>query len=80
MLETYNGDPVRIRLLQSAQRRVHSFNLHRQRWHRERPDLIRKWISINKLSISESYTLEFNMEGKGTSICSIIMDHWTIFG
>lgn len=65
ILETYNGDPVRIRLLDGAQEESHSFNLHRQRWHRDRPNLDSKIEQQQHIGISESFTLEFNVEGDG---------------
>lgn len=65
ILETYNGDPVRIRLLDGAQEESHSFNLHRQRWHRDRPNLDSKIEQQQHIGISESFTLELNIEGDG---------------
>lgn len=65
MLHTYNGDPVRVRLLQGAHEESHSFNLHRQRWHRERPDLDSELDQQQHIGISESFTFEFNIEGEG---------------
>ncbi|KGA96589.1 multicopper oxidase [Alkalihalobacillus alcalophilus ATCC 27647 = CGMCC 1.3604] len=65
ILETYNGDCVRIRLFQGAQEESHSFNLHRQRWRRERGDLDSELTQQQHLGISESFTAEFAIEGKG---------------
>lgn len=65
VLETYNGDPVRIRLLDGAHEDSHSFNLHRMRWRRERRDLDSEVVQQQHMGISESFTLEFAMEGKG---------------
>ncbi|MEK3883154.1 multicopper oxidase domain-containing protein [Paenibacillus sp. PL2-23] len=65
LLETYNGDPVRIRLLQGAHEESHSFNLHRQRWHAERPDLNSELTQQQHIGISESFTMEFFMDGEG---------------
>lgn len=65
LLETYNGDPVRIRLLQGAQEESHSFNLHRQRWRRERRDLDSQLTQQQHIGISEQFTLEFAVEGDG---------------
>ncbi|MGE7667730.1 multicopper oxidase domain-containing protein [Ureibacillus composti] len=87
MLLTYNGDPVRVRLLQGAQEESHSFNLHRQRWHRERPDLDSELDQQQHIGISESFTFEFSMEGKGDfdmlyhfgSIDDIWLGNWGIF-
>ena len=65
ILETYNGDPVRIRLLDGAHEESHSFNLHKVRWHKERRDLDSEIAQQQELGIAESYTLEFAMEGEG---------------
>ncbi|CAM4462082.1 multicopper oxidase domain-containing protein [Paenibacillus tarimensis] len=65
LLETYNGDPVRLRLLDGAHEESHSFNLHRQRWKRERPDVDSDLVQQQHIAISESYTLEFSVEGEG---------------
>lgn len=65
LLETYNGDPVRIRLLDGAHEESHSFNLHRMKWHSERRDLDSEVVQQQHIGISESFTLEFAMEGEG---------------
>lgn len=65
LLETYNGDPVRIRLLDGAHEESHSFNLHRQKWHRDRRNLDSKITQQQHIGISESFTLEFEVEGDG---------------
>lgn len=65
VLNTYNGDPVRIRLLQGAHEESHSFNLHGQRWRRERGDLDSDLVNQQHIGISESFTLEFNIDGRG---------------
>ena len=87
ILRAYEGDPIRIRLLQGAQEESHSFNLHRQRWFRERPDLDSEIDQQQHISISESFTLEFNMEGEGDfdtlyhygSLDDIWLGNWGIF-
>lgn len=65
LMETYNGDPVRVRLFNGAQEESHSFNLHRQRWHQERRDLDSDLVQQQHIGISEHFTLEFAMEGEG---------------
>ncbi|RFU64586.1 multicopper oxidase domain-containing protein [Bacillus sp. V59.32b] len=65
LLETYNGDPVRIRLFQGAHEESHSFNLHRQRWHRERRDLNSELVQQQHIGLSEHFTAEFSVEGDG---------------
>ncbi|MGG1247906.1 multicopper oxidase domain-containing protein [Bacillus spizizenii] len=65
ILSTYNGDPVRIRLIQGAHEESHSFNLHRMRWHRERADLDSDIVQQQHIGIAEAFTFEFFMDGKG---------------
>lgn len=87
ILEAYNGDPVRVRLLQGSHEESHSFNLHRQRWHRERPDLDSSIDQQQHIAIAESFTLEFSMEGKGDfdmlyhfgGVDDIWLGNWGIF-
>ena len=87
LLETYNGDSVRVRLIQGAHEESHSFNLHRQRWHRERPDLDSEIDQQQHIAIAETFTLEFAMEGEGDydllyhfgSIDDIWLGNWGIF-
>ena len=87
MLEAYNGDPVRVRLLQGAHEESHSFNLHRQRWHRERPNLDSILDQQQHIGIAESFTFEFSMEGKGDfdvlyhfgTVDDIWLGNWGIF-
>lgn len=87
LLETYNGDPVRVRLLQGSHEESHSFNLHRQRWHRERGDLDSELDQQRHLVIAESFTLEFSVEGKGDfdmlyhygSVDDLWLGNWGIF-
>ncbi len=87
MLLAYNGDPVRVRLIQGAHEESHSFNLHRQRWRRERPDLDSELDQQQHIVIAESFTLEFNIEGEGDfdmlyhfgSLDDIWNGNWGIF-
>lgn len=65
LLETYNGDPVRIRLFDGAHEESHSFNLHRQRWRDERRDLDSHITQQQHIGISEHFTLEFAVDGEG---------------
>lgn len=86
LLETYNGDPVRIRLFQGAHEESHIFNLHRQRWNTERRDLDSQLTQAQHMGISEHFTLEFAMEGEGDfdtlyhygSIDDIWLGNWGI--
>jgi manganese oxidase len=65
LLEGYAGDPVRIRLLQGAHEEQHGFNLHRYRWRRERSSIDSPLASQQPIGISEAFTLEFALEGRG---------------
>lgn len=65
LLQAYNGDSIRIRLFQGAHEESHSFNLHRQRWHRNRPDLESELTQQQIIGISEAFTAEFAIEGDG---------------
>ncbi|MEM1506128.1 copper oxidase [Domibacillus sp. 8LH] len=58
ILEAYEGDPVRIRLLQGAHEDSHSFNVHGLSWKAERPSKDSQIRSQQHISISESFTLE----------------------
>lgn len=65
LLETYIGDPARIRLIQGAHEESHAFNLHRQKWLAERGDLDSPVTQARHLGISEAFNLEFAVEGEG---------------
>jgi len=86
LMETYNGDPVRLRLLQGAHEESHMFNLHRQRWHRERADQDSEFEQSQHIGISEHFTLEFAIEGEGNfdmlyhygSVDDIWLGNWGI--
>nr|WP_309101267.1 copper oxidase [Fredinandcohnia onubensis] len=58
IFRAYEGDPIRIRLLQGAQEESHSFNVHGLRWPQERADLDSRLESQQHIGISESFTLE----------------------
>lgn len=58
ILQTYEGDPIRVRLLQGAQEESHSFNIHGLRWKEERPDSETKFRCQQHIGISESFTFE----------------------
>ncbi|MGM7635158.1 copper oxidase [Bacillus sp. Hm123] len=61
IFKAYEGDPIRIRLLQGAQEESHSFNLHGLRWLKERGDLNSKLEDQQHIGISESFTFETNI-------------------
>ncbi|WP_342535960.1 multicopper oxidase domain-containing protein [Sporosarcina sp. FSL K6-3508] len=58
ILNAYEGDPIRIRLLQGAQEESHSFNVHGLRWLRERGDLLSNYNCQQHIGISESFTFD----------------------
>ncbi|MFZ3589263.1 copper oxidase [Bacillus sp. DJP31] len=58
IFKAYEGDPIRIRLLQGAQEESHSFNLHGLKWLSERKDLDSELKAQQHIGISESFTLE----------------------
>ncbi|QOR68034.1 multicopper oxidase domain-containing protein [Cytobacillus suaedae] len=58
ILQAYEGDSIRIRLLQGAQEESHSFNLHGLRWLRRRRDLESKRDDQQHIGISESFTFD----------------------
>lgn len=82
LLETYDGDPVRIRLLQGAHEESHSFNLHRQRWRVEGSNPDSRLVQQQHIGISEHFTLQFAVEGEGDilyhfgSIDDIWLGNW----
>lgn len=58
ILRAYEGDPIRIRLLQGAHEESHSFNVHGLRWPKERSDLDSMMRDQQHIGISESFTFE----------------------
>jgi manganese oxidase len=58
ILHAYEGDPIRIRLLQGAQEESHSFNVHGLRWLKERGDLNSSFEDQQHIGLSESFTFE----------------------
>lgn len=58
LLETYEGDPIRIRLFDGAQEEQHSFNLNGLRWRKEPTDLVSPLVQSQTLGISEAFNIE----------------------
>ncbi|MCA0986775.1 multicopper oxidase domain-containing protein [Guptibacillus algicola] len=58
ILQCYEGDSFRIRLLQGAQEESHSFNVHGMRWKSDRPDVESRFNAQQHIGISESFTFE----------------------
>ncbi|MET1032417.1 multicopper oxidase domain-containing protein, partial [Domibacillus tundrae] len=65
ILKAYEGDPIRIRLLQGAHEESHSFNVHGLRWKAERPSNDSQVRSQQHIGISESFTLEMDIPRAG---------------
>lgn len=58
ILRAYEGDPIRVRLLQGSHEESHSFNVHGLKWQSERPDLNSQVKAQQHIGISESFTFE----------------------
>ncbi len=58
ILKAYEGDTIRIRLLQGAQEESHSFNVHGLKWPLIRRDLDTKYEDQQHIGISESFTFD----------------------
>ena len=58
ILRAYEGDSIRIRLLQGAQEESHSFNVHGLSWLKERGSLNSNQEEQQHIGISESFTME----------------------
>ncbi|MCM3636634.1 multicopper oxidase domain-containing protein [Sporosarcina luteola] len=65
ILRAYEGDSIRIRLLQGSQEESHSFNVHGLRWHKERGSLNSSLKEQQHIGISESFTMETYIERAG---------------
>lgn len=65
ILKAYEGDTIRIRLLQGAQEESHGLNIHGLRWLRARRSLNSKMEEQQHIGISESFTLETYIQRSG---------------
>jgi manganese oxidase len=65
ILLCYEGDPIRVRLLQGAHEESHSFNIHGLRWKAEQPDTETKFESQRHIGLSESFTFEMEVPRSG---------------
>jgi FtsP/CotA-like multicopper oxidase with cupredoxin domain len=65
ILHCYEGDPIRVRLLQGAHEESHSFNIHGLRWKSERPDIETSFKAQQHIGISESFTFEMDVPRSG---------------
>ncbi|WP_055669786.1 multicopper oxidase domain-containing protein [Desnuesiella massiliensis] len=64
LLESYEGDPIRIRLFDGAHEEQHSFNLHGLRWRKEPTDMASPLIQSQTLGISEAFNIEIDEDYK----------------
>lgn len=64
LLETYEGDPIRIRLFDGAHEEQHSFNLHGLRWRKEPTDVLSPLVQSQTIGISEAFNIEINKDYK----------------
>ena len=84
---TYNGDPVRVRLLQGAQEESIALTSIVSVGIAESPDLDSELDQQQHIAIAESFTLEFNIEGDGDfdmlyhygALDDIWVGNWGIF-
>ncbi|MBM6618198.1 multicopper oxidase domain-containing protein [Bacillus suaedaesalsae] len=65
ILNCYEGDSIRIRLLQGAHEESHSFNVHGLRWKKERPDIETEFQAQEHIGLSESFTFETDVHHSG---------------
>ena len=65
ILNCYEGDTVRVRLLQGAQEESHSFNIHGLRWKSERPDIETRFRDQQHVGLSESFTFDMEVPRSG---------------
>ncbi len=64
LLETYAGDPIRIRLLDGAHEEQHAFNLNGLRWHKEPTDIVSPIVDAQTYGISEAFNVEIHEDYK----------------
>lgn len=60
ILETYAGDPVRIRLFDGAHEEQHSFNMNGLRWHSEPNNNLSPLVSQQTIGISEAFNFHLD--------------------
>ena len=65
ILMAYEGDPIRIRLLQGSHEESHSFNLHGLKWKSEHPDNDSVLRAQQHIGIAESFTFELDIPRAG---------------
>jgi manganese oxidase len=65
IIESYPGDPIRIRLIQGAHENQHNFNLHGLSWKREAGDVNSEITSTQTIGISEQFSMEIQTNPVG---------------
>lgn len=58
IIESYPGDPIKIRLIQGAHETQHNFNLHGLNWKRESGDNSSELTSTQTIGTSEQFTMD----------------------
>lgn len=64
LLETYAGDPVRIRVFDGAHEEQHSFNIAGLRWHSEPNDKLSPIVNQQTLGVSEAFNFHIDTNYK----------------
>lgn len=64
IFRAYEGDPIRIRLLDGAFEEQHSFNIHGMKFRKELKDLSSPIINSQTLGISEAFNFDINDDYK----------------
>ncbi|BBF43674.1 multicopper oxidase [Lachnospiraceae bacterium KM106-2] len=62
VFEGYEGDPVRLRLIDGSHEESHSINFNRFRWKEENHNLDSNLIQQQHMGISEAFTFQFALE------------------
>ncbi|MGN0618158.1 MAG: multicopper oxidase domain-containing protein [Ruminiclostridium sp.] len=60
ILETYPGEPIRIRLLDGAHEEQHVFNIEGMPWRKEITDITSPLVQSQTIGISEAFNLHIN--------------------
>jgi manganese oxidase len=58
IIESYAGDPIKIRLIQGAHETQHNFNLHGMNWKRESGENDSELTSTQTIGMSEQFTMD----------------------
>lgn len=69
LLECYNGDPVKIRLIDGSHEEQHVFNLHNYKWRKEIDNPKSQLVCSQTLGVSEAFNFEFAADSCGDQDC-----------